>query len=163
MRCITTATFVLAASVLVLGQTADPPAVEEVFRQLPPNPHALEFLQMGLHGPMHPQVFGTNIDGNFIPAYKVGGGVTAPRGIKMPDPDYPEKLRARGIEGAVLLWVVVGTDGSPHDITIGRSGGFEFDKAAIKAVNKWRFKPATKDGTPVAARINVEVNFRLYH
>jgi protein TonB len=127
--------------------------VEEVLRQVPPDPHALDFVLLGWS------------PGLYIgaPVYKVGGGVTAPRGIKMPDPDYPEKLRARGIEGAVLLWVVVGEDRRPHDITIGRSGGLEFDKAAIKAVGKWRFKPATKDGTPVAAQINVEVNFRLYH
>jgi protein TonB len=32
----------------------------------------------------------------------------------------------------------------------------------VEAVKTWRFKPATKDGVPVAVQVNVEVNFRLY-
>jgi len=33
---------------------------------------------------------------------------------------------------------------------------------ALDAVRTWRFEPARKDGVPVAVRISVEVNFRLY-
>jgi outer membrane biosynthesis protein TonB len=36
------------------------------------------------------------------------------------------------------------------------------DEKALEAVQKYRFKPAMKDGKPVAAMIGVEVNFRLY-
>jgi len=36
------------------------------------------------------------------------------------------------------------------------------DEKALDAVRTWRFEPARKDGVPVAVRISVEVNFRLY-
>jgi hypothetical protein len=35
------------------------------------------------------------------------------------------------------------------------------DEKAIEAVRRWRFTPATKDGVPVAAMINVEISFHL--
>ena len=34
-------------------------------------------------------------------------------------------------------------------------------ETAIEAVQKWRFKPAMRNGTPVPVRAQVEVNFRL--
>ena len=35
-------------------------------------------------------------------------------------------------------------------------------KQALKAVGAWRFEPATKDGKPVAVRVKVEADFKLY-
>jgi len=60
------------------------------------------------------------------------------------------------------LWLVVGADGVPRDIKVARSMCCGLDDEAIKAVQKWRFKPGTIDGHPVAIQINVEVTFRLY-
>jgi TonB family protein len=56
---------------------------------------------------------------------------------------------------------VVGPGGLPRNIKIARSLSPEFDAAAIDAVKKWKFDPATKDGNPVAVQINVELTFRL--
>jgi len=57
---------------------------------------------------------------------------------------------------------VVGADGIPRDIRIAKPAGMGLDEQAVKAVQRWRFDPAKKDGNPVAVQINVEVNFRLY-
>jgi TonB family protein len=40
--------------------------------------------------------------------------------------------------------------------------GDGLDQKAIESVRQWEFEPATKDGAPVAVRVNVEVQFRLY-
>ncbi len=94
--------------------------------------------------------------------YRVGGGVSAPRALFAPDPEYSEEARKAKYQGTVVLWVVVGPDGRPHEVRVQRSLGLGLDEKAIEAVRQWRFEPAKKDGTPVAVQINVEVNFRLY-
>jgi protein TonB len=94
--------------------------------------------------------------------YRVGGGVTAPRALYAPDPEYSEEARKAKYQGTVVLWVVVGPDGRVHDVRLQRSLGMGLDEKAIEAVKTWRFEPSRKDGQPVAVQVNVEVNFRLY-
>jgi protein TonB len=95
-------------------------------------------------------------------AYRVGGGVSAPRGLYTPDPEYSEEARKAKWQGTVVLWVVVGPDGRAHDIRVQRSLGMGLDEKAVEAVKTWKFEPAKKDGQPVAVQVNIEVNFRLY-
>jgi periplasmic protein TonB len=95
-------------------------------------------------------------------AYRVGGGVSAPRALYSPDPEYSEEARKAKYQGVVVLWVVVGPDGKPHEIRVQRQLGMGLDEKAIEAVRQWQFEPAKKDGQAVAVQINVEVNFRLY-
>jgi periplasmic protein TonB len=94
--------------------------------------------------------------------FRVGGGVSAPRPVSTPDPEYSEEARKAKYQGTCVLWLVVGPDGRPRDIKIARSLGLGLDEKAIEAVRQWRFEPAMKDGKPVAVQINVEVSFRLY-
>ncbi|HYH00662.1 MAG TPA: energy transducer TonB [Terriglobales bacterium] len=94
--------------------------------------------------------------------YRVGGGVSAPRVLSSPDPEYSEEARKAKYQGTVVLWVVVGPDGRPHDIRVQRTLGMGLDEKAVDAVKSWRFEPARKDGQAVAVQINIEVNFRLY-
>ena len=88
-------------------------------------------------------------------AYRVGGGVSAPRVIYQPDPEYSEEARKVKHMGTVVLWLVVGPDGKPQNIRVSRTLGLGLDEKAIEAVKNWRFEP-------VAVQINVEVNFHLY-
>ncbi|MFB3815784.1 MAG: energy transducer TonB [Terriglobales bacterium] len=94
--------------------------------------------------------------------FRVGGGVSAPRVLDAPDPDYSEEARKAKYQGTCILWLIVGPDGRPRDIKIARTLGMGLDEKAIEAVRRWKFEPAMKDGRPVAVQINVEVNFRLY-
>ena len=56
---------------------------------------------------------------------------------------------------------VVGTDGTPHNLKITSAPNHDYDEAALDAVRKWRFKPATCDGEPMELEIAVEVAFHL--
>jgi len=80
-----------------------------------------------------------------------------------PPPSYSAQMMRAGIEGTVLLRVLVGTDGKPLDVTIERSSGHrELDQAARRQVlGKWRFKPAMQDGQTVQAIGLVPVDFKL--
>jgi protein TonB len=95
-------------------------------------------------------------------AYKVGGGVSAPKAIYAPDPEYSEEARKAKYQGTCVLWLVVGPDGRARDIRVARTLGLGLDEKAMEAVKTWKFEPAMKDGKPVAVQINVEVTFRLY-
>lgn len=90
------------------------------------------------------------------------GCVTAPRVTFSPAPEYPEKERKARREGTVALWVIVAANGLPREVTIAESLSSDFDAAAIKAVKKWKFSPATEDGKPVTTMTNVKVTFELY-
>jgi len=94
--------------------------------------------------------------------FRVGGGVSAPKEIYAPEPEYSEEARKVKHMGTVVLQLVVGSDGNPRDIRVVRTLGLGLDEKAIEAVRRWRFEPAKKDGKPVAALVSVEVDFRLY-
>jgi protein TonB len=93
--------------------------------------------------------------------YKIGGGVSDPVPIFKPEPEYSEEARKAKFQGAVLLSIVIDANGHTRDVKVIRALGLGLDEKAVEAVLKWRFKPSTKDGHPVAVMANVEVNFRL--
>lgn len=103
--------------------------------------------------------FGGGIGGG---VFRVGGGVSAPRVLENPSPDYSEEARKAKYQGTVVLWLIVDANGKPRDVRVARSLGMGLDQKAIEAVRLWKFRPALKDGSPVAVQINVEVNFHLY-
>ncbi len=94
--------------------------------------------------------------------FRVGGGVSAPKILDQPDPEYSEEARKAKYQGVCVLWLIVGPDGRPRDTKVARSLGMGLDEKAMEAVRKWKFEPAMKDGKPVAVQIMVEVNFHLY-
>jgi TonB family protein len=111
------------------------------------------------HGPGVGPGSGGGIGGG---VYHVGGGVLPPKVLYDPDPDYSEAARRAKYQGTVVLWVIVGADGHPRDISVRRSLGMGLDEKAVEAVRRWKFDPAKKDGQAVAVQISIEVNFRLY-
>jgi TonB family protein len=93
--------------------------------------------------------------------YKVGGDVTQPVLLTKVEPQYTEAARAAKIAGPVRVTLIVTPEGKPDSIEVTDGIGFGLDQSAIDAISQWAFQPATKDGSPVAVRATVEVNFRL--
>jgi protein TonB len=90
-------------------------------------------------------------------------GGTKPQYLSNPAPEYPESARAAGEHGNVMLRVEVDVRGRAAGVEISKSSGFrDLDNAAVRAVKRWRFKPATMAGVPVATTINVPVQFQLH-
>src|SRR5271163_739467 len=65
--------------------------------------------------------------------YRVGGGVTAPRPIYHPDPEYSEEARREKFQGTCVLWLVVSPEGLPRHIKVARTLGLGLDEKAIEA------------------------------
>jgi TonB family protein len=74
---------------------------------------------------------------------------------------YPKEAEAQGLEAAVQLLVVVDGAGKVAEIAVQESAGEAFDNAAIAAVRKFEFTPATMDGEPIAVRIGYTYRFKL--
>ena len=91
----------------------------------------------------------------------LGPGISLPRLVSSKEPIYGEASRQARLEGTVILYVVIGTNGAPLELTVYRPLSPDLDAAAITAVRQWRFAPATKDGNPIAMATEIEVNFRL--
>jgi protein TonB len=76
-------------------------------------------------------------------------------------PQYPDGARADGIEGDVLLEIVVGVSGAVESARIVRGVGHGLDEAALRSVHQFRFAPAIKGSRPVRVRMDWSVQFRL--
>src|ERR1700722_125293 len=94
--------------------------------------------------------------------FHVGGGVSPPRQIYAPEPEFSEEARKAKYQGVCTLGLIVGTDGRPSNIRVLSSLGMGLDEKAMEAVKNWKFEPAMKDGHPVRVEIAVEVDFHLY-
>jgi len=94
--------------------------------------------------------------------YTPGNGISPPRALYDPEPEYSEEARKVKLQGSVVLSLVVDATGHPRNVNVARSLGMGLDEKAIQAVEKWKFAPGMKDGYPVATRVEVEVNFHLY-
>lgn len=77
------------------------------------------------------------------------------------DVKYPQIARQAGLEGLVVVKIVVNADGTPSDPVILKSPGAALDNAAIEAVMMQKFKPGRQRGRAVAAYMAIPVRFRL--
>lgn len=89
--------------------------------------------------------------------------VTAPR-FRLPPtpPAYPPRAIEFGITGTVLVRARVSPDGSTEETRLWRSSGHALlDAAALAAVRRWAFEPASVQGRRVEAWVEVPVHFHL--
>lgn len=115
-------------------------------------------------GPGNGPGYGPGANGGFGGSYYTPGigGVSHPVPIVTPEAEFSDEARRNKYQGVCLISIIVDAHGYPQSPRVIQSLGMGLDEKALEAVQKYRFKPALKDGKPVAARIVVEVNFRLY-
>ena len=93
-----------------------------------------------------------------VPLYELDSQPTVIGDVRIP---YPEDARSRGIEGTVVLSVLVDEAGKVRTVKVISGPGGGLDQAAAKAVERIRFRPATRKGLPVAAQITYRYTFLL--
>lgn len=87
--------------------------------------------------------------------------VRPPERIHYVPPVYPEKARLLKREGIVVLDVVIDRDGSVAEVIPLTELEMGLTQAAVRAVERWRFRPPTIDGQPTRATFRLKVNFEL--
>ncbi len=76
-------------------------------------------------------------------------------------PIYPKLARRLGKEGIVLLRLTIDERGRLRDVEVLKKAGSGLDEAAIKAMRESAFKPAEKNGKPIACRVRAPIRFVL--
>jgi TonB family protein len=89
-------------------------------------------------------------------------GVSSPRAIYTPEPEFSEEARKAKYQGAVMIDAIIGVDGRVHNARIVRSLGMGLDEKAMEIVKVWKFDPGKKDGRPVPVQMGLEIDFNLY-
>lgn len=89
------------------------------------------------------------------------GGSMAPVLLYKVEPEFSEAARKAKLQGTVMLYAEVDTNGRLSNIRVSRGLGLGLDEKAVEAVKQWRFRPAYRDGKAVVEAAAIEVNFRL--
>ena len=90
---------------------------------------------------------------------EVGPGITPPLAKTRTDARYPEKVRAAGIGGVVVVRALIDRKGKVHQVEAVSSPDKRLSKAARDAVIMRRYEPATRDGEPIAVWWNETFRF----
>ncbi len=93
---------------------------------------------------------------------RIGGGVSAPVPLSMPEPEFSEEARKAKVQGIVTVYLEVDTNGRPVNVRVLRGIGMGLDEKAIEAVRQYKFKPAMENGHAVRVPLNIEVNFQIF-
>jgi len=94
-------------------------------------------------------------------AVAITDDITPPRLSEVASPDYTAEAKKKKIEGTVTLAIVIDKKGDVVDAKVVKGIGYGLDENAIVAVKEWKYKPAEKDGEPVAVKMEVTVDFYL--
>jgi protein TonB len=113
----------------------------------------------GFDGPSHADVSGPSVLSD--QPYKLTGAIAKPVLVTRVEPLYPETARRLHQGGTVILQTVIDESGRVINVEVVKGLGFGLPQAAIDAVSKWRFQPATMNGRAVKVFFNLTVQFSL--
>lgn len=94
----------------------------------------------------------------YVPIYQVDSEPELLHEEKVP---VPEEARRAGVEGTVLLSITVDPEGKVVKAKVLRGPGYGMNEAALGAIRRFKFKPATKGGEPVSTEMNYSYTFVL--
>lgn len=89
------------------------------------------------------------------------GDVTPPSIIKRVEPRFPAAARYFGVEGKLVVEVVIDPDGTIRAPRIIQPLAPTLSYTALSAIRQWRFNPGKLNGKPVPVIFNLTVNFKL--
>ena len=81
--------------------------------------------------------------------------------VKTPPPRYPDSLKREGVSGVVAVTIVIDETGAVTTTSVAKSSHPDFERPAMEAVAKWKFKPAKKDGTAVKVKVTLPLRFSV--
>ncbi len=90
-----------------------------------------------------------------------GGKVEPAQGLQPFRPAYPTSAAARGVEGSVVLYATIRTDGTVSDPIVLESPDSDLEKEGLQAASKLRYQPMKLNGHPVPCQVTIVIDFKL--
>ena len=88
-------------------------------------------------------------------------GMTRPEVLHSVQPRYSELARRAGVQGTVIVEATIDQQGRVTDVRVLRGLPMNLDRAAVEAIQQWRFKPAMMGDHPVKVYYTLTVNFTI--
>jgi periplasmic protein TonB len=79
--------------------------------------------------------------------------------VRTVPPEYPFELRRSGQSGVVTVRCTINERGEVVETVVVKSSDPAFEKPAVSALQRWKFKPATLDGKPVTTKALIPLHF----
>jgi TonB family protein len=92
---------------------------------------------------------------------RVGGMVQVAKLISQPKPDYPALLQQLGVEGSVIIKMIISKNGSVLRPRVVNTVDSRLAKLAMDAVTQWQYQPALLNGEPVETLTTVTLDYQL--
>jgi protein TonB len=86
-----------------------------------------------------------------------------PQPIAPVAPSHPPELLKARVEGSVVVLFVLDENGRVQDPRVEYSSRPEFERPALDAISKWRFKPGTREGKSVRSYVRQQIAFKIAH
>lgn len=81
--------------------------------------------------------------------------------VRTVSPEMPASFRREGGSGLVTVSFDIDEQGNVKDPKVEKSTHRELEEPTLKALRKWKFKPAMQDGSPVACHISIPIKFSV--
>jgi TonB family protein len=92
--------------------------------------------------------------------FQRGGALSGPDLLQKVDPKYPPELIKEHVQGEVILYAIIRKDGSVDSIQLVRGLDPQLDRNAMEALAHWKFRPGTREGTPIDMETVAHIPFR---
>ena len=94
-------------------------------------------------------------------AVRLGGKVEPAKPLQPLRPAYPANALARGVEGSVVLYATIRTDGAVSDPIVLESHDPDLEREALQTARKLRYQPMKLNGHPVQCQVTIILDFQL--
>jgi protein TonB len=100
-------------------------------------------------------------NGKFGDVFKLSDLDRIPQAVSQAAPQFPQNIGPEITKGRVLIGFIVDAEGNVLEPRVIESTQREFERPAVNAVARWKFRPGMKGGRKVATRMEVPINFEL--
>ncbi len=92
---------------------------------------------------------------------RMSGDIVPPEKLFYPAPRYTEEGRQQRVQGVVILEAIIDRAGNVNQVRVLKGLPMGLTESAVEAASSWKFRPATRNGEPVAVYFNLTIRFSL--